>query len=83
MGFVRWKLSCSGRPYFSLPRVMLFMRKVLFLARVRMICSPSASRPVSPGGYAVDVVSALSGGHRHTGNGEILRAARIAWDVAV
>ena len=78
MGFVRWKLSCSGRPYFSLPRVMLFMRKVLFLARVRMICSP-----VSPGGYAVDVVSALSGGHRHTGNGEILRAARIAWDVAV
>ncbi len=41
--------SFSGRPYFSLPRAMLFIRNVMFRANVRMIWSPSASFSASPG----------------------------------
>lgn len=48
MKFVLWKGSFSGKPYFSLPSAMLFIRKVMFLASARMVCSPSASCAASP-----------------------------------
>lgn len=40
--------SFSGRPYFSFPRAMLFIKKVIFLANVRIVCKPSASWLASP-----------------------------------
>ena len=41
--------SFWGTPKASLPRAMLFIRKVMFLARVRMVCMPSSSCAASPG----------------------------------
>lgn len=46
--FVRSNGSLSGRPYASFPSAMLFMRNVIFRARVRMLCSPSRSCAASP-----------------------------------
>ena len=40
--------SFNGSPIFSFPNAMLFMRKVIFLARVRIDCSPSPSSKASP-----------------------------------
>ncbi len=41
--------SSSGRPNFSLPRAMDFIRKVMFLARFRTVAMPSKSCAASPG----------------------------------
>ena len=46
--FVLWNGSFSGRPYFSFPRAILFIRNVIFLASVRMVCNPSKSCCASP-----------------------------------
>ena len=43
--------SFSGKPNFSLPRAMDFMRKVMFFASVRIVWSPSASSAASPGAH--------------------------------
>lgn len=40
--------SVSGSPNFSLPRAILFKRKVMFRASVRMVCFPSSSMSASP-----------------------------------
>ena len=48
MKLVGAQASLTGRPYFSLPRAMLFMRKPILRARVRMVCMPSLSRALSP-----------------------------------
>lgn len=40
--------SVSGSPNFSLPRAILFIRKVMFRASVRMVCFPSSSMSASP-----------------------------------
>ena len=49
MKFVLWNGSFSGRPYCSLPRAMLFIKKAILRARVRIVCRPSASCAASPG----------------------------------
>ena|GEM_PF-6618353 len=46
--FVAIGSSFSGRPNFSLPRAMLFIRNVMFRASVRMDCLPSSSSSASP-----------------------------------
>ena len=43
--FVAIPSSCSGKPYFSFPRAMLFIKKAIFLARVLMVCRPSKYSP--------------------------------------
>jgi signal transduction histidine kinase len=48
MKFVYTLGSFSGRPYFSLPKAMLFIRNVMFFARVLTICIPSPSSAASP-----------------------------------
>ena len=40
--------SFCGRPNFSLPKAMLFIKKLMLRARVLMVCKPSASRFASP-----------------------------------
>ena len=42
-------VDLSGRPYFAFPRAMLFIRNVMFRARVRIVWRPSASCAASPG----------------------------------
>ncbi len=49
MKLVRCTGSFSGRPYSFFPSAMDFIRKAMFLARVRMVCSPSKSCEASPG----------------------------------
>ena len=43
MKFVPILSSFSGNPYASFPSAILFIRKVIFLASVRIICIPSPS----------------------------------------
>ena len=46
--FVSWCSSFSGKPYFSFPSAILFMRNAIFLARTLIVCSPSSSCIASP-----------------------------------
>ena len=41
--FVHASTSFSGKPYLSFPSAMLFIKKLIFLARVRICCIPSSS----------------------------------------
>ena len=49
MKFVQACFSFSGNPYCALPRAMAFIRKAMFLARVRMVCMPSKSSAACQG----------------------------------
>lgn len=46
---VHSRFSFSGRPKASLPSAILFIRKVIFSARTRIVCKPSASSVAWPG----------------------------------
>ena len=49
MKLVDTRFSGTGSPYFSRPRAMLRMRKIMFSASARIIWSPSRSSVASPG----------------------------------
>ena len=48
MGLKTYRFSVSGRPNFSFPSAILFIKNVIFLASVRMVCFPSSSISASP-----------------------------------
>ena len=47
--FVPRLASFSGSPYASFPSLILFIKNVIFLASVRIVCLPSSSFSASPG----------------------------------
>ena len=61
----------SGSPNCSFPSAILFIRKVIFLASVRIVCLPSSSFSASPGAAPWMLFQYWLEVNRHGDNGEV------------